>query len=492
MSVRVRYAPSPTGLQHVGGLRTALINYLFARSQNGVFYLRLEDTDRSRYDPAAEADLYESLRWAGIDWDEGPDKGGPFAPYVQSQRLALYREAAERLVQEGKAYRCFCTAARLEELRKEQEAKGLPTGYDRRCRSLSAGEAEARAARGEPFTIRLAMPLEGELTVSDGLLGKVPYPFKDLPTDPVLLKSDGFPTYHLAHVVDDHAMRTTHVIRSQEWLPSLGLHVYLFQCLGWEPPAYFHLPLVLGPDGQKLSKRHGATSVRQFREMGYLPEGLVNGIALLGWSFDGQREYFRLADLIRSFRLEGLNKSAAVLDYKKLEHFNTLHIKSMPDQELVDRFCEYIHIPSPGRCESFKRSLLYLLPHLRERVTLLTQVEEWVSFLWEIPESWNDIVPKRLDASATVRLLRQALELLSDLEQVEENVLEERFRGWCTQEGVKLGDMLMPLRIALTGKKVSLPLFPLARVLGKEQVRLRVLRAIEYLENEENEDEGEA
>ncbi len=486
MSVRVRYAPSPTGLQHVGGLRTALFNYLFARANHGVFYLRIEDTDRSRYNPDSEKDLYQSLRWAGISWDEGPDIGGPYGPYVQSQRLDLYRRYTQRLLEAGKAYRCFCSPQRLEELRKQQEAAGQPTGYDRRCRSLSADESNARAANGEPFVIRAALPLEGSIMIHDLLLGSMEFAFKDLPVDPVLFKSDGFPTYHLAHVVDDHLMQTTHVIRSQEWLSSLGLHAWLFEALDLKPPHYLHLPLVLGPDGQKLSKRHGATSVRQFVEQGFLPQALVNGLALLGWSYDDSREYFSLNELEAIFTLEKLNKSPAVLDYKKLEHFNTLHIKNLADDVLLEEFCQYMkEHQNLDRCDTVKAQVRYLLPHLRERVVYLNQVVDWIAPLWERPEEWPEIVTKKSNPEKTAQLLRMSLELMQDLEQVEEEVLERRFREWCDSNDVKLGDVLMPLRIAIIGKKVSLPLFPFAKVLGKEEVLRRVGCAIDFLTDKE-------
>lgn len=482
MSVRVRYAPSPTGLQHVGGLRTALFNYLFARANHGVFYLRLEDTDRTRYNVESEKDLYDSLRWAGLSWDEGPDIGGPYGPYVQSERLDRYREFAQRLLDTEKAYRCFCTPQRLEQLRQEQESSGLPTGYDRRCRSIPKEESDARSASGEPFVIRASLPLDGVISINDLLLGPMEFAFKDLPIDPVLLKSDGFPTYHLAHVVDDHLMRTTHVIRSQEWLSSLGLHTWLFQALELSAPHYLHLPLVLGPDGQKLSKRHGATSVRQFIEQGFLPQALINGLALLGWSYSDSQEYFSLKELQSLFSLERLNKSPAVLDYQKLQHFNTLHIKNLDDSVLLEEFCRYMkEHQNQDRCATIKSQILYLMPHLRERVVYLNQVLDWISPLWETPDEWPELVSKKSTRAQVQEYLKTALELLDDLEHVEEEVLERRFREWCEANSAKLGDLLMPLRIAIIGKKVSLPLFPFARVLGKEEVFKRVERAIEFL-----------
>jgi glutamyl-tRNA synthetase len=267
-AVRVRYAPSPTGFQHIGGVRTALFNYLFARSAGGRFILRIEDTDRERYQPEALEDIYRTFAWLGFHWDEGPDLGGPHAPYRQSERVQLYRRHARELIDRGRAYECFCSTERLEQLKEEQRRSNLPQGYDRRCRSLSAAEREKLAAQGLRPVVRLAVPLEGGTVFEDRLLGRIETANRDISPDPVLLKSDGFPTYHLANVVDDHLMAITHILRAQEWLPSTPLHVLLYEGLGWTPPVYCHLPMVLGQDGQKLSKRHGATRLGEFREKG--------------------------------------------------------------------------------------------------------------------------------------------------------------------------------------------------------------------------------
>ncbi|HOV64609.1 MAG TPA: glutamate--tRNA ligase, partial [Spirochaetia bacterium] len=297
MNVRVRYAPSPTGLQHIGGIRTALFNYFFARANGGKFILRIEDTDQERYYDEALQDLYETFDWLGIHWDEGPDVGGPFGPYVQSERVELYREYAQKLVDAGKAYYCYCTPERLERIRKIQTANKMPPGYDRHCRSLTDKEIAEYKAQGLKPVIRLAIPLEGSTRFHDELLGDIERENKDVNPDPVLLKSDGFPTYHLANVIDDHLMQITHIMRAQEWIPSGPLHILLYQAFGWEPPKYCHLPMVMGNDGQKLSKRHGATSVREFRKAGYLPEAIINYISLIGWSYDETREFFSKEEL---------------------------------------------------------------------------------------------------------------------------------------------------------------------------------------------------
>ena len=293
MRVRVRYAPSPTGNQHIGGVRTALINYLFARANGGTFILRLEDTDRGRSSDEYVKNLYDTFKWLGFYWDEGPDVGGPFGPYVQSERFALYREHARRLVAMDRAYYCFCDEERLSRLRASQaETETADQGYDRRCRGIPPAEAAARVALGEKAVVRLKIPLEGSTRFTDELLGDIEWKNEDISPDPVLLKSDGFPTYHLANVIDDHFMEITHVMRAQEWIPSAPLHMIMYRAFEWDPPALIHLPMVLGQDGHKLSKRHGATAVDEFRKGGYLPEALINYVSHLGCSFEDGRDLF--------------------------------------------------------------------------------------------------------------------------------------------------------------------------------------------------------
>ncbi len=336
MNVRVRYAPSPTGLQHVGSVRTALFNYLFARASGGVFVLRIEDTDRERLRADALQDIYDTFRWLGMSWDEGPDKGGPYGPYVQSERRETYRQKTDELLAKGAAYKCFCTPERLEKLREEQAArKAERTGYDRHCRNLTAAEVAAQEAEGKPHVVRLKVPTEGTTTYHDQLLGDVTVPNQDINPDPVLLKSDGYPTYHLANVVDDHLMEISHILRAQEWLASVPLHVQLYKAFGWAPPLYCHLPMVLGADGHKLSKRHGAVSVLEFRKQGYLPEAMLNYIALVGWALDDSTEFFTKEELEKVFSLERLNKSPAVFDYQKLGYFNGAYIRKKSDAELA-------------------------------------------------------------------------------------------------------------------------------------------------------------
>ncbi|MFW5776968.1 MAG: glutamate--tRNA ligase, partial [Spirochaetota bacterium] len=319
MTVRVRYAPSPTGLQHIGSVRTALFDYLYARSQGGRFILRIEDTDRERFNEESLQDIYDTFAWLGIQWDEGPDVGGDYGPYIQSERADLYAGYAQQLLDSGHAYYAYDTA---DALRAEREASDGKGGYDRKFRDMSDDELAVYRDRGITPVVRFKVPLTGRTTVDDVVFGEVGWDNADIIADPVLLKSDGMPTYHLAATVDDHLMEITHIMRGPEWLPSTPLHVLLYEAFGWTPPRFCHLPLVVGEDGKKLSKRHGATRVLEFRERGYLPEALVNYLARVGWSYDDKQEIFSRDELERIFTLDKINKAPAVFDYKKLEWLN--------------------------------------------------------------------------------------------------------------------------------------------------------------------------
>ncbi|MDR2516039.1 MAG: glutamate--tRNA ligase [Spirochaetaceae bacterium] len=499
MTVRDRYAPSPTGLQHIGGVRTALFNYLFARARGGTFVLRLEDTDRARSEARYVQNLYNTFAWLGFSWDEGPDRGGPFAPYVQSERFPRYRAHAEDLVARGSAYYCFCSSARLEELRAEREAAvsggaSAETGYDRRCRALGADEARRRAESGEPHTIRLKIPLGdgGNVPLTrfqDHLLGEIAWKNSDINPDPVLLKSDGFPTYHLANVVDDHLMEITHVLRAQEWLPSTPLHVILYAAFGWRPPAYCHLPMVMGQDGKKLSKRHGATSIDEFRLQGYLPEALINYVALLGASYEEGKEFYTLDELAALFSLEKLNKAPAVFDYKKLDWYNGQYIRmkdsaalaalTLPHAVAAGLFGAAGTEPDAEQRGRFEAAL----PLIKERITFPREAGEKLRYLFSEPPlpTREEFFPKKADRAETARLLAIARAITGDLCRAEEAEAEAIVKARAEREGVKLGDLLMPLRVAVTGARVSPPLFGSLRILGAETALARVDRAHAYL-----------
>ena len=346
MTVRLRYAPSPTGDPHVGNMRQALWSWLHARHHGGTFIVRFEDTDQSRTVPGSLERILESLRWLGLDWDEGPDIGGPFAPYVQSQRLDHYRPEAERLLASGDAYRCFCTPELLAETRKRQQAEHRPTGYEGTCRALASEEAESRAASGEPHAVRFRMPDEGVTTFEDALRGEISVENAVL-DDFIILKSDGFPTYHLAAIVDDHEMEITHVVRGDEWLPSAPRHVRVFEALGYDLPGFVHTPVILGPDGGKLSKRHGAKSMLEYADEGYLPDAVLNFMATISWSLDDHTEIFSRAQLIAAFDLADLNPSAAHFNTEKLEWMSGVYMREMPADGLAALFTERLERDLP-------------------------------------------------------------------------------------------------------------------------------------------------
>jgi glutamyl-tRNA synthetase len=495
MNIRDRYAPSPTGLQHIGGIRTALFNYLFARSGGGKFILRLEDTDRTRFDECYVQNLYDTFEWLDVKWDEGPDNGGPFAPYVQSERIALYKKYAQELLDNGNAYYCFCSSERIEEVRQQREAAhSSQTGYDRLCRNIDPQEAAKRAASGEPCTIRLKIPLGETTCFRDHLLGDIEWKNDDINPDPVLLKSDGFPTYHLANVVDDHLMEVTHVLRAQEWLSSTPLHVIMYKSFGWTHPEFCHLPMVMGQDGKKLSKRHGATSIDEFRKQGYLPQALINYVALLGASYEegsrpeGRADIYTLDELACRFSLEKLNKAPAVFDYKKLEWYNGQYIRMKSDEELAS-LCLPFAIgaglfgggePTQKQHETFTAAM----PLVKERLVFLNEAPEKIAYLFREPEipAAEEFIPKKCDLAKTIELLRLGLELAHPLAEMSDDEQAESFiKAEAEKRAVKLGDLMMPLRVAITGSRVSPPLFGSLRILGAERCEERVRVALNKL-----------
>jgi len=489
MSVRVRYAPSPTGLQHIGGVRTALFNYFFARSQGGTFILRVEDTDRERYHDEALQDLYDTFEWLGIEWDEGPNKDGGYGPYVQSERFDVYKDYAEQLIESGHAYYCYCSSERLDALRKEQKKEKKGQGYDRHCRNLTEEQRQEYRRQGIQPVVRFKVPLEGTTVFEDILLGEMKKKNKDIPPDPVLLKSDGFPTYHLANVVDDHLMAITHIMRAQEWIPSGPLHILLYEAFGWKPPQYCHLPMVMGKDGQKLSKRHGATSVIEFRRQGYLPEALINYISLLGWSYDDKREFFTKEELEELFVLEKLNKAPAVFDYKKLEWFNGQYIREKSDEELIEMLLPYLqkeNIVAASPTDAQSKMLQEMMPLMKDRLHFLPDIVPLSRFLFQEIEGYDvaELIPKKLDAAKTIEILEAGRGLMAGFESVGEERTEELLREKAEELEVKLGAMLMPVRVAITGSKTSPPLFGSIRLLGIEKTLERIDRALSLLKSE--------
>lgn len=520
--VRVRYAPSPTGMQHIGGVRTALFNYLFARSKGGKFILRLEDTDRTRYDEKYVKNLYDTLAWLGIDWDEGGDKGGEYGPYVQSERFELYKKYANELIEKGEAYYCFCDAERLERIRKIQTENKMAPGYDRNCRHLTEEEVKEKLASGVPHVIRLKVPMEGETKFHDHILGDIVWKNEDISPDPILLKSDGFPTYHLANIVDDHLMQISHVMRAQEWIPSTPLHVQMYKAFGWEHPEFCHLPMVNGSDGKKLSKRHGSTSLNEFRARGYLPQAIINYVALLGCSYEEGKEFYTLKELAEKFSLEHSNKAPAVFDYKKLEFYNANYIRQLSTEDLYKWTLPFITgtgdatleinpenpQPKPNVGPQFsgvalgedgepycvdksmnmtsadvKETLMGLMPLIQERLKFLTEAAEMVHFMFTEPAvpPADQIIPKRIDAAKTKEVLEAAKEFVAAVFETDHEGAENFAKAKAEELGIKLGDFMMPIRMAVTGSRVSPPLIGSIHVLGKERSLKRIERTIATL-----------
>ena len=499
--MRVRFAPSPTGEPHIGNIRTVVFNWLFARQQEGRFILRIEDTDRERYQPGTIQVIMDGLRWLGMDWDEGPSLealatsgvedaeaysvGGLHGPYVQSERLELYQEAAETLIERGYAYRCNCTPERLARVREEQRAAGQHVMYDRHCRDLAVP-----VSADEPHVVRLKVPLEGETVVHDGIRGDVTFD-NALIDDQILLKSDGFPTYHLAVVVDDHGMEISHVIRGDDWISSTPKRVLIYEAMGWETPMYCHVPLVNGPDGQKLSKRHGATSITEFRAQGYLPEALFNFLTLLGWSpGEGEeQEVFSREELVERFDLFRVNTSAATFAYEKLNWMNGVYIRELSEAELVERLLPFWQraglVPEP--CPEEMRPRLRLAASLvQERLKVLRDVIEWTDFMFtEIePPPMELLVPKGLSGAESAEMLQGARDLLAKIEPFEPNAIEPPLRDLTDPLGVSVGQLLGTLRWATTNKKATPPLFGTLAAIGREQVLVRLDSAIERLRSE--------
>ena len=516
--VRVRYAPSPTGMQHIGGVRTALFNYLYARSKGGKFILRLEDTDRTRYDEKYVKNLYDTCSWLGIEWNEG----GEYGPYVQSERFELYKKYAFELVEKGEAYYCFCDSERLDRIRKIQTENKMAPGYDRNCRHLTPEEVKANLDAGKPYVIRLKVPMEGVTKFHDHLLGDIEWKNEDISPDPVLLKTDGFPTYHLANIVDDHFMKITHVMRAQEWIPSTPLHVQMYRAFGWEHPEFCHLPMVNGKDGQKLSKRHGATSVNEFRARGYLPQAIINYVAMLGCSYVEGQDIYTLEELAQNFKLEHLNKSPAVFDYKKLEWYNGQYIRMLSDEELYKATLPFItktgdaaleinvsdEFPAPHVGPEYsgialgddgepvcvdtsmnmssadvKKALMELMPLIKERLKYLTEAAEMVHFLFTEPAvpAADQIIPKKLDLAKTKEVLEASKEFVKALPNLDHEGSEALAREMAEKLGVKLGDFMMPIRMAVTGSRVSPPLMGSILILGVERSLERIERTLQTL-----------
>jgi glutamyl-tRNA synthetase len=482
MTVRVRYAPSPTGIPHVGNIRTALFNWLFARHHGGAFILRIEDTDQTRLAPGAIEAIIESLQWLGLDYDEGPDpldparEIGDYGPYTQSRRLTLYREAADHLIQSGSAYRCYCSPQRLEEVRKEQQRQKQPPKYDRHCRDLSAGQREAAEAQGIRPVVRFAIPLEGETSVHDAIRGEITFQ-NETQDDFVALKSDGFPTYHLGHIVDDHGMAITHIMRGDEWVSSTPKHVLMYEAFGWEPPVFAHLPIILGPDKAKLSKRHGASSALEFRERGFLPEALMNFLGLLGWSLDDHTEIIDRDSFIKHFDLDRVLANPAVFNIDKLTWMNGVYIRELPVDELADRTRPFLEQRLGKQVEM--AHLRKIVPLIQERIKLLAEIADIADFFFVEGDLDYDVAAllgKRFadQPAKPAGALRLVLERIESLQPWAHETLEAQIRPLAEGLEMKTGDLFGIIRVAVTGKTATPPLFETMAVLGRELTLVRL------------------
>ncbi len=493
--IKTRFAPSPTGYLHVGGLRTAMYSYLFAKQNGGNFVLRIEDTDRGRYVEDGIQNILKSLFWAGIIPNEGvqmKENGEVFqtgdcgGSYIQSERLPIYKKYVDELLEKGDAYYCFCTSERLEEVKQFQQLNKLPTGYDKHCREIPLEEAKKRVDAGEKYVVRMKIPLEGDTVFNDEIRGEIRIK-NELVDDQVIFKTDGYPTYHLAVVVDDHLMGITHIIRGDEWISSVPKHVNLYKMFGWEIPKMAHLPLLLNADKSKLSKRQGDVSVEDYRKKGYLPEAMINFVAFLGWNPGIEQEIYSLEELIKEFSLEKIGKSGSVFNLEKLDWYNSFYIRALQGEELLKRATPFIlesKLMSEDEINFRKDWLIKALTLEKERVNTLVQLAESIGFLLKTPEYQKELLVWKKGSLEEVKsILPELKELLNNfsVQSYEAKNLQEKIGDWVTQKGYSNGSVLWPMRVALSGMEKSPPPFEIAEVLGKEETLKRLEQAITLL-----------
>lgn len=479
-NIRVRFAPSPTGYLHIGGLRTALYNYLFAKKNGGKFVLRIEDTDQTRFVEGAIENLIHSLEWAGVKYDEGVfvEDGkvvekGDFGPYVQSKRLHIYRKYVDKLIEEGHAYYCFCSKDRLETIREEQKMKGLVPKYDGFCRNVSLEDARKRVADGEEHVVRLKLPHNKDIHFHDIVRGDIVINTNDI-DDQVLLKSDGYPTYHMAVVVDDYLMGITHIVRGEEWLPSTPKHIYLYEAFGWEKPVYVHLPTVLNKERKKLSKRHGDVSVDDFRNKGYLPEGLVNYLALVGWSPEDNQELLSMDEMVQKFSFERVSKTGGIFDKDKLDWVNGHYIRSSSTEEIKDLAIPYLLEKGFVDTDFVKSNndwMLMLIDTVKESLSTVSEISEKVEFIFQDELNIEEEVYQEFlnDENSKV-LMRAIIKELSFIEEVDMDYAKTFMKTIQKNTGIKGKNLFMPVRVALTGSTHGPELVNVLFLLGKDKM----------------------
>ena len=470
MNTRVRFAPSPTGFLHVGGLRTALYNYLFAKHNNGKFILRIEDTDRTRLVENAQENLIASLKWAGIEFDEGPNIGGDFGPYIQSERFDLYKKYGMELVENGSAYYAFDTAAELDAMRERQQKAGIAPKYDRTIMrnefTIGKEECERLINAGVNYCIRLKVPNNEEIVFTDLIRGYVSVNGRDV-DDQILLKSDGFPTYHLANVIDDHLMQITHIIRGEEWIPSTPKHILIYKAFGWECPLFAHLPLLLNKDKTKLSKRQGSVAVEDFVARGYFKEAFVNFISLLGWNPTSDREIFDFEELISAFNLEKVNKSGAVFDTQKLDWLNGQYLKRLPISYLVGLL--RLELDDFAYSEVSDEYLGRVIDLLKERITFLKDVLTFGNYMFEKPKDFEAEYKQKHWGENTSAMMRPLINIFKEITSWEHDTLHDATKQFVADSGLKLKDVIHPLRLMITGKSVGAGMFETMAILGRNE-----------------------
>ncbi|EEI82241.1 glutamate--tRNA ligase [Anaerococcus tetradius] len=484
-NVRVRFAPSPTGYLHIGGLRTALFNYLYARHTGGDMLLRIEDTDRTRFVEGALENLLKALKWAGIEIDEGvmlDENGevterGDCGPYIQSERVekGIYNKYIDQLIEEGKAYYCFCSQERIDKVRDQQRADGLTPKYDGLCRSLPLEEAKKRVAAGEPHTVRLKLPVNRDITFNDRIKGKITFNTDDQ-DDQVLIKRDGFPTYHFAVVVDDHLMGITHVVRGDEWVSSTPKHVYLYEAFGWQAPEYIHLPTVLNKDHKKYSKRNGDGMVEDFIEEGYMPEGLINFLALLGWSPDSEEEIFTMKQLAEQFDFDRVNKTGAVFDKRKLDWVNGHYVRDLSVDELAEKIKPFM-IKAGLIDESYPEDKLKLLAATwQSAIDKFSDAPELSKnyFIDDRQMSWDDEAVEAISTEDAKKLIDSFLNHLDQVDEIDEEFATSVMKKIQKETGIKGKNLWFPVRAAITGSVHGPELSNAFIIMGKEKIKNRL------------------
>ncbi len=473
--IRVRIGPSPTGDPHVGTAYIALFNQIFAAKHQGKFILRIEDTDQSRSRPEYEENIYKALHWSGITWDEGPDVGGDFGPYRQSERTEIYREHIQMLLDQDKAYKCFATKEELQEMRELGAKMGKRTGYDRRYRNLSPEEIKEREAAGQSFVIRLKIPLTGDCVFDDGIKGRITTPWSDI-DDQILMKSDGFPTYHFANVVDDYLMKITHVIRGDEWISSTPKHIYIYEAFGWKAPEFLHMPLLLGRDGKKLSKRKNPTSIFYYRDSGYLKEAFVNFLSLMGYSMPGDKEIYPVEEFAEAFDVSRIGTSGAFFDIQKLDWINQHYlINNIPEEKLWERIKEW------SLNDTFMQKLM---PLVHTRIKTFGEFMELCQFFFinHMPYTLEHLTPSSITKESAAQILQGMIWRLEELEDWGRKGFEQASRDLAEIFGVNHKKIVMRLLFTtIVGKPAGPPLFDSVDILGKDRVRARFLQAIEFL-----------